>query len=255
MRKPIVAGNWKMNLSLADSRALAAGIVDAVADYSGCEIVVAPSAVSLAGVGEVLADSRVRLAAQNMHWAGGGAYTGELSAQMLADVGASWVILGHSERRQFFGESDEGVNHKTHVALQAGLTPIVCVGETLEEREGERTLQKIELQVRAALAGIRAEDAPRVVIAYEPIWAIGTGKTATAVQAQAIHQAIRKIIAEVFDTSVADALRILYGGSVKPANIAELIAQPDLDGALIGGASLKADSFSAIAKIVDEYTA
>lgn len=255
MRKPIVAGNWKMNLSLADSRALAAGIVEAVADYAGCDIVVAPTAVSLAGVGEVLGDSNVRLAAQNMHWATGGAYTGELSAEMIADVGASWVILGHSERRQFFGESDEGVNHKTHVALRAGLTPIVCVGETLEEREGERTLQKIELQVRAALAGIRVEDAPSVVIAYEPIWAIGTGKTASAEQAQAIHKAIRKIVADVFDASVADAMRILYGGSVKPANIAELIAQPDLDGALIGGASLKVDSFSAIAKIVDEYTA
>lgn len=244
-----------MNLSLADSRALAAGIVDAVADYTGCDIVVAPTAVSLAGVGEVLGDSRVRLAAQNMHWAGGGAYTGELSAQMIADVGASWVILGHSERRQFFGESDEGVNHKTHVALRANLTPIVCVGETLQEREGERTLQKIELQVRAALAGIRAEDAARVVIAYEPIWAIGTGKTATAEQAQAIHQAIRKIVAERFDASVAGALRILYGGSVKPANIGELIAQPDVDGALIGGASLKVDSFSAIAKIVHDHTA
>lgn len=255
MRTPIVAGNWKMNLSLADSRALAAGIVDAVADYTGCDIVVAPTAVSLAGVGEVLGDSRVRLAAQNMHWAGGGAYTGELSAQMIADVGASWVILGHSERRQFFGESDEGVNHKTHVALRANLTPIVCVGETLQEREGERTLQKIELQVRAALAGIRAEDAARVVIAYEPIWAIGTGKTATAEQAQAIHQAIRKIVAERFDASVAGALRILYGGSVKPANIGELIAQPDVDGALIGGASLKVDSFSAIAKIVHDHTA
>lgn len=254
MRKPIVAGNWKMNNSLADSRALAAGIVEAVADYNGCDIVVAPTAVSLAGVGEVLGDSNVHLAAQNMHWANGGAYTGELSAAMIKDVGASWVILGHSERRQLFAESDEGVNHKTHVALGAGLTPIICVGETLEEREGELTLQKIELQVRAALAGIKTEDASKVVIAYEPIWAIGTGKTASSEQAQAIHKAIRKIVADVFDSSVADAMRVLYGGSVKPANIAELIAQPDVDGALIGGASLKADSFSAIAKIVDEYT-
>lgn len=255
MRKPIVAGNWKMNNSLADSRALAAGIVEAVADYTGCDIVVAPTSVSLAGVGEVLGDSNVRLAAQNMHWATGGAYTGELSAAMIEDVGCSWVLLGHSERRQLFGETDEGVNHKTQVALRAGLTPIVCVGETLEEREGELTLQKIELQVRAALASIKTEDASRVVIAYEPIWAIGTGKTASSEQAQAIHKAIRKIVADVFDTSVADAMRILYGGSVKPANIAELIAQPDVDGALIGGASLKVDSFSAIAKIVDEYIA
>jgi|SRR5690554_3831865 len=255
MRKPIVAGNWKMNKSLAEGRALAAGIVEAVASYKGCDIVVAPTAVSLAGVGEVLGDSNVRLAAQNMHWAQGGAYTGELSAAMIQDVGCSWVILGHSERRQYFGETDEGVNHKALVALKAGLTPIVCVGETLEERESERTLQKIELQVRAALASISAEDASRVVIAYEPIWAIGTGKTASSDQAQAIHQEIRKIVAEVFDASVADAMRILYGGSVKPANIGELIAQPDVDGALIGGASLKVESFSGIAKIVDEYTA
>lgn len=255
MRTPIVAGNWKMNKSLAESRALAAGIVEAVASYTSCDIVVAPTAVSLAGVGEVLGDSNVRLAAQNMHWAPGGAYTGEVSADMIEDVGCSWVILGHSERRQYFGESDEGVNHKAHVALQAGLTPIICVGETLEEREGELTLQKIELQVRAGLASISAKDAARVVIAYEPIWAIGTGKTASAEQAQAIHQAIRKIVADIFDQSVADAMRILYGGSVKPANIGELIAQPDLDGALIGGASLKADSFGTIAKIVDEYTA
>jgi triosephosphate isomerase len=253
MRKPIVAGNWKMNNTLAESRALTAGIVEAVASHDAPDIVIAPTAISLAGVGELLGDSNVELAAQNMHWAAGGAYTGEVSAAMIKDAGCTWVILGHSERRQYFGESDEGVNHKAHVALGADLTPIICVGETLEEREAERTVQKIELQVRAALAGIDQADASRVVIAYEPIWAIGTGKTASAEQAQEIHLAIRNIVADIYGRQIADQMRILYGGSVKPGNIAELIAQPDLDGALIGGASLRTDSFAEIAQVVDDY--
>lgn len=242
-----------MNLTLAQSRALVAGIVEAVAPYQGCDVVVAPTALSLAAVGELTRDTNVHLAAQNMHWASEGAYTGEISAEMLKDAGASWVILGHSERRQYFGETDEAVNHKTHVALARGITPIVCVGETLEEREAERTLQKIEVQVRAALSGIAANDAARVVIAYEPIWAIGTGKTASAQQAQQVHASLRNIITDIYNAASADAMRILYGGSVKPSNIVELIAQPDLDGALIGGASLKADSFADIARAIHEH--
>lgn len=243
-----------MNLTLAESRALVAGIVEAVAPYQSCDIVVAPTALSLAAVGELTRDTNVHLAAQNIHWATQGAYTGEISAEMLKDAGGTWVILGHSERRQYFCETDEAVNHKALVALAGDVTPIVCVGETLEEREADRTLQKIELQVRAALSGMPASDAARVVLAYEPIWAIGTGKTASAQQAQQVHASIRQILADIWNPTAADATRILYGGSVKPSNIAELIAQPDLDGALIGGASLKVDSFADIARIIHERT-
>lgn len=254
MRTPIVAGNWKMNKYIDEARQLAGGVVEGVADFDAVDIVVGPTAISLAPVGEVVAGSNVAMAAQTMHWAESGAYTGEVSPTMIKDAGCTWVILGHSERRQYFGETDQAVNHKVHVALGHDLTPIVCIGETLEERDAERTLQKVELQVRAALAGISRDDVARVVFAYEPIWAIGTGKTASPEQAQEVHADIREMVAEVYDSEAADAMRILYGGSVKPHNIGEIIGQPDVDGALVGGASLKVDSFVSIAKTVQEHT-
>jgi triosephosphate isomerase len=252
MRKPIVAGNWKMNKHVGEAQELAAGVAEGVADFENVDVVVGPTALCLAPVDAVIADSGLGLAAQTMHWADSGAYTGEVSAAMLKDTGCQWVMLGHSERRQHFGETDADVNHKAHVAVNGGLKPIVCVGETLEERESERTLQKVELQVRAALAGIKGSDVKHIVIAYEPLWAIGTGKTATPEQAQKVHHDIRSVVADIFDQQTADALRILYGGSVKPHNIGELIAQPDIDGALVGGASLQVESFVSIAKTVHE---
>ncbi len=253
MRKPIVAGNWKMNKYIGEARQLAEGIVAGVGEFDDLDIVVGPTAICLAAVGEVVAGSNVAMAAQTMHWAESGAYTGEVSPTMIKDAGCTWVILGHSERREYFGETDQNVNHKTHVALDHDLTPIICVGETLDERDDERTLQKVELQVRAALAGVCRSDVPKVVFAYEPIWAIGTGKTATPEQAQEVHADIRAMVADVYDQATADGLRILYGGSVKPHNISEIIDQPDVDGALVGGASLKVDSFVEIARTVQQH--
>lgn len=252
MRKPIVAGNWKMNKLIGEAQELAAGVAEGVADLSSVDVVVAPSALCLAPVDAVIEDSSLGLAAQTMHWAHSGAYTGEVSPEMIKDAGCQWVILGHSERRQYFGETDADVNHKAHVAVENDLTPIICVGETLEEREDERTLQKVELQVRAALAGINRSDIKNVVIAYEPLWAIGTGETASPEQAQEVHSDIREMVADIYNQDAADGLRILYGGSVKPHNIGELIAQPDIDGALVGGASLEVESFVSIAQTVNE---
>jgi triosephosphate isomerase (TIM) len=254
MRTPIVAGNWKMNKQIGEARELAAGVARGAEGLDGVQVVVGPTAICLAPVADVLDGSAVGLSAQNMHWADSGAYTGEVSAKMLRDAGCEWVILGHSERRQYFAESDEAVNHKAQIALGHDLTSIICIGETLEERQAGRMLDKVEFQVRAALAGIDADELGGVVLAYEPIWAIGTGETASPEQAQEVHAAIRQVLAEVYDADAADAMRILYGGSVKPHNIEELIAQPDLDGALVGGASLKADSFVAIAQKVDAHT-
>ncbi len=247
MRTPLVAGNWKMNKSIADAKELAAGVVEATAGLNNVDIVVGAVATVLTTVSGVVADSNVGLAAQNMHWADSGAYTGELSAAMLQDAGCEWVILGHSERRQYFAETDEGVNRKVHAALAAGLKPIVCIGESLDERKQGWMKNKVAMQVRAALSGVSLAQLDDVVIAYEPIWAIGTGETASPEQAQEVHAIIRELLGELYDSAAPAKMRILYGGSVKPANIAELIAQPDIDGALVGGASLKADSFGAIA--------
>jgi len=246
MRTPIIAGNWKMNILRGDAVKLASGVAQACADIEGVEIVVGPTFVCLDAVLQALEGTQVGVAAQNMHHAGSGAFTGAISAGMIEDLGCGYVILGHSERRQYFGETDEGVNRKVHVALGHGLTPIVCIGESLAEREAEETERKVELQVRAALTGVSAEQAAGIVLAYEPIWAIGTGKTATPEQAQDVHAHIRALLADMYSEDTAQAVRIQYGGSVKPKNIAELIAQPDIDGALVGGASLKADSFHAI---------
>lgn len=248
MRIPIIAGNWKMNNTLVQARTLAKDIIDATTHVDDVEIVLAPTFISLESVCKATVLSKVKVAAQHMHTAQSGAFTGAISATMIKDVGCSYVILGHSERRQLFGETDEGVNRKLHMALEHGLTPIICIGESLTERETGQTEVKVHLQVRAALANVTVEQLKKVVLAYEPIWAIGTGLTATPKQAQQVHASIRALLIELYDAHTAESVRIQYGGSVKPANIAELIAQKDIDGALVGGASLKADSFVAIIK-------
>lgn len=246
MRKPFIAGNWKMNLLRDSSVALVHGLLDALPASGKVDVAVCPPAVYLHDVGAALRGSPVMLGAQNMSPEKEGAFTGEISGPMLNDLGCRCVILGHSERRQLFGETDGSVNRKLIAALSYGLIPIVCVGETLEEREAGTTGKVIEQQIRGSLAGLTAEQAGPLVVAYEPVWAIGTGKTATPGQAEEVHAQIRKLLGELFGASVAEALRIQYGGSVKADNAAELLGQPNIDGALVGGASLKADSFAAI---------
>ncbi|MCF7837439.1 MAG: triose-phosphate isomerase [Candidatus Marinimicrobia bacterium] len=246
MRIPIVAGNWKMNKCTGDGAELAVAIARGLPAGTQGEVVVCPPAPALSAVAAALAGSRVALGAQNMHWEASGAYTGEMSAEMLKDVGCRYVILGHSERRQYFGETDEGVNRKAMAALAAGLVPIVCVGETLEQRESDQTAAVITTQVRGSLAGIAADELRKLVVAYEPVWAIGTGRTASPAQAQEVHALIRGLLAGISDAETAAAVRLQYGGSVKADNAAELFGQPDIDGGLIGGAALTAESFLAI---------
>lgn len=246
MRTPIIAGNWKMNKTLDEATALATAVADATEGFHGVEVVVGPTSVTAYAVAQALSGKSVGVAGQNMWHKDSGAYTGEVSGPMLKAIGCTHVILGHSERRALFGETDEGVNLKVHEALRHGLVPIVCIGESLAEREAGRTHDKVRFQVRAALTGLTGEQVQSLVLAYEPIWAIGTGKTATPEQAQEVHAGIRALLAQLYSEDVAQATRIQYGGSVKPANIADLISQPDIDGALVGGASLKVDSFSAI---------
>jgi triosephosphate isomerase len=248
-RIPLIAGNWKMNKTTTEAVALATEIASgAQAATSSVDVLVSPVFTALVPVAKALEGSKVFLAGQNMHSELGGAYTGEIAAPMLKDAGCTHVILGHSERRQYFGETDEGVAKKTKVALDNGLLPISCVGETLEEREGGKTMDVVGRQVDAILKAVSADEATKVVIAYEPVWAIGTGKVATPEQAQEVHAFIRKRVAGVHGPAVADGLRILYGGSVKPDNVKGLMALPDVDGALVGGASLKADSFLKLVK-------
>jgi triosephosphate isomerase len=241
-RTPLIAGNWKMNKTVPEAVALASEIAKG-ADAPGADALVSPPFTALAAVAGALRGSNVFLAGQNMHAEASGAFTGEISTAMLKDAGCSHVILGHSERRQLFGETDEGVAKKTKVALDNGLLPISCVGETLEEREGGKTMDVVGRQVDAILKAVSVEEATRLVIAYEPVWAIGTGKVATPEQAQEIHAFIRSRVAGIHGQDLADGLRILYGGSVKPDNVKGLMALPDVDGALVGGASLEADSF------------
>jgi len=247
-RRPIIAGNWKMYKTGAAAAALAREVVAQVAGVTKPEIVVCPTFTSLAPVGAVIAGSNVQLGAQNVHWEKEGAFTGEISAAMLLEVGVKYVIIGHSERRQLFGETNEGVNRRTKAALAAGLRPIVCVGESLAQREAGQTAQVVSDQTRAGLAGLSKDDMVATVIAYEPVWAIGTGKTASPAQAQEVHRLIRDRLGEMFGADVAGRVRIQYGGSVKPDNAKELLGQPDIDGALVGGASLKAGDFAAIVK-------
>ncbi len=248
MRKPFVVGNWKMNLSLKGAVELASGLRKELAGVRGVDLGVCPPSVFLQAVSGALERSSILLGAQNMCWAESGAFTGEVCAAMLKDVGCRLVILGHSERRHVFGEKDGEINAKIKAALKSGLDPIFCVGEKLEERDAGRVEDVIRRQVQAGLDGITAEQLGRVTIAYEPVWAIGTGRNATAAQAQEVHVLIRKLLAEKFGADVASAVRIQYGGSVKPENAKELLAAPDIDGFLVGGASLKVDSFVAIAR-------
>ena len=242
MRRKLIAGNWKMYKTVAEAVALVEEIKKGVAGAPG-DALVAPPFTAIAAVVNAAKGSPVAVAAQNMHFEKEGAFTGEVSAPMLVDAGVTHVILGHSERRQYFGETDEGVAKKTTAALEANLLPISCVGETLAEREAGRTMEVVGRQTFAILDAVKADEARRVVIAYEPVWAIGTGKVATPEQAQQVHAFIRERIAAKHGQPVADVLRILYGGSVKPDNVKGLMALPDVDGALVGGASLKADSF------------
>jgi triosephosphate isomerase len=247
MRTPVIAGNWKLFKTIAEATGMVNELKPLVAGTTGVEIVVAPVFTALSRVADALAGSNVRLAAQDCYWEEEGAYTGEVAPKLLVDAGCSHVIIGHSERRQYFGESDATVNKKAKAAIAAGLTAIVCVGETLAEREADRTFAVIESQLKGGLDGFTAEQLAKTVIAYEPVWAIGTGKTASDAQAQEVHAFIRNLLAKMFGQKTADAIRILYGGSVKPDNVKGLMAQADIDGALVGGASLKADTFAAIA--------
>ena len=244
-RQKFVCGNWKLHGTVAEATALDRELADGLGGDTRVQVAVAPVFTSLAAVKAALAGSPIQLAAQDVHWESQGAFTGEVSAPLLADVGVQQVIIGHSERRQFFGETDETVRKKVVAVLAAGLSPIVCVGELLAEREAGQTLAVVGRQVRGGLAGLPPGTLGAITLAYEPVWAIGTGKTATTAQAQEVHAAIRAILREL-GGAAADSIRIQYGGSVKPENAAELMSQPDVDGALVGGASLKAKDFLAI---------
>ncbi len=248
-RRKFVCGNWKMHRTVAEAVALARDVGAGLAQASGgkVQVAVAPPFTAIHAVAGAVRGTGLEVAAQDVHWEAQGAFTGEISAAMLAEAGCRHGIVGHSERRQLFGETDESVRKKVGALLAANVLPIVCVGETLAEREAGKTLAVVERQVRGALAGIPSSALAALTVAYEPVWAIGTGKTATAAQAQEVHAAIRKILREI-GADAADAIRIQYGGSVKPDNAAELMSQPDVDGALVGGASLKATDFLAIVK-------
>lgn len=245
MRKPFVAGNWKMNTDCRSGVDLAKAVVDGSSGLAGSSVDVAviPPFVYLSSVGQAISSSGVALGAQDVYFEAKGAFTGEISAAMLKDVGCTYVLCGHSERRHVLGESDDLINKKLTASLSGGLLPILCVGELLEERDASRTEQVVERQTRAGLAGLSAEKVSAVTIAYEPVWAIGTGRTATREQAQEVHAFIRKLLVGMYDVSVAGEMRILYGGSVKADNAEELMGQEDVDGCLVGGASLKADDF------------
>lgn len=247
MRTPMIAGNWKMYKTREEGRALAEGLRAGLSGLEGVDVVVAPPFTALETVATALSGSRINLAAQNCYPEPTGAFTGEISPLLLKDSGCRYVIIGHSERRQLFGESDEFINRKLHALTQAGLGVIFCIGETLDERESEQMYDVLRRQIRCGLKGLPADSMADVVIAYEPVWAIGTGKTASDEQAQEAHAFIRALLREQFSQKVADSTRILYGGSVKPGNIDSLMSQPDVDGALVGGASLKADDFIRIA--------
>lgn len=245
-RKPLIAGNWKMFKTCPEAGETARHLVELAGSTSSVDIMIAPPFTALTTVSEIIRDSSIELGAQNLFWETEGAFTGEISAPMIASAGARYVIIGHSERRQFFGETDETVNKKIPMAVNASLIPVVCVGETESERDSGKTFSVLDKQIQKGLEGLNLDAQNPPVIAYEPVWAIGTGKTAHADQAQEAHAYIRDLISQAFGNQVADAVRILYGGSVKPNNIAELMALPDIDGALVGGASLKPETFSEI---------
>lgn len=248
MRTPFVAGNWKLNKTPDEAEILARCVVDAVSGVTGVDVAICPPFTALERVSCVVCCTGVGLGAQNMYWEAEGAFTGEVSAPMLLTCGCEYVILGHSERRQFFGETDDTVNRRLKAALSAGLKPIVCIGESFDERQADVTEQVVETQTRGALNGISADDVRGITLAYEPVWAIGTGLTATPEQAEAVHAFLRDVLAQLYDYDVAQGIRIQYGGSVKPDNAAELFEQDNIDGGLIGGASLEAEDFAAIVK-------
>ena len=242
-RKTIIAGNWKMNKTLSETRAYAEALKPQLGKHKWCEVVLCVPAVNIPGAVKLFKDTRLAIGGENCHYEASGAFTGEVTVEMLKEVGAKYVIIGHSERRQYYNETDLTVNKKVHAALEAGLRPIVCVGESLEQRELDVTEELITYQVKIALAGLTESQVRRVVIAYEPIWAIGTGKTATAEQAGEVCEAIRTVIRKLYGARVARSVTIQYGGSMNAKNAQELLAQPDVDGGLIGGASLKAPDF------------
>lgn len=248
MRKPIIAGNWKLNKTPREAILLVDELKRELVDVAGVDIVVCPPFVDLVDVSDALIDHNIAVGAQNVFWEDAGAFTGEISAPMLKDLSVAFVIIGHSERRQYFNETNETVNKRLRAALKHGLTPIVCVGENLSERESNKTFDVIKDHCEGSLKGLTIEEANKIVLAYEPVWAIGTGKTATPQQAQEVHVFIRGLLGKMFDLDTANSVRIQYGGSVTPDNIVALMAQADIDGALVGGASLKAPSFAAIVK-------
>lgn len=254
MRKTIIAGNWKMYKTIVEAIELANGLKRELfkLDSQNIDVVLCPPFTALSEVWEIISDSELHLGAQNVFWEEEGAFTGEVSSKMLKDTGCKFVIIGHSERRQFFCETNETVNKKIKAALGCGLTPIMCIGETLTERENNLTFKVLEAHIQNGLKGITGQDMLKIVIAYEPVWAIGTGKTASSQQAQEAHKYIRDLLKKLYNEDTATNIRIQYGGSVKPENIIELMNQPDVDGALVGGASLKVDSFSQIVKKASE---
>lgn len=242
----LIAGNWKMNTDRSSAADLASGVVQKMGDPGKVQVAVCPPFVNLEVVGQVIEGSAVRLGAQNMHFEESGAYTGEISASMLKAAGCHYVILGHSERREYFGETDESVNKKVKKALASGLVPIMCIGETLDQREAGQEQEVVRRQVERGLADVTIDDASQLVLAYEPVWAIGTGRTATPEQAQEMHAFIRGLLNNQFGERVAADIQVLYGGSMKPSNARELLEKKDVDGGLIGGASLKAEDFVAL---------
>ncbi|MBQ9365895.1 MAG: triose-phosphate isomerase [Schwartzia sp.] len=247
-RRPIIAGNWKMNKTVAEAKELVNEFIPLVNGVGDVDIVLCPPATALQFVTSAVKDTNIDVGSQNVHWEDSGAFTGEIAPPMLKELGVKYAIIGHSERREYFGETDEGVNKRARAALKADIIPIICVGESLETREKGDYLGFVAGQVKAALNGFSNEEIGKLVIAYEPIWAIGTGKTATFEQAEEVCAHIRKIVADIADKSAADAIRIQYGGSVKPATIAGLMEKENVDGALVGGAALKANDFSQIVK-------
>lgn len=251
-RRYFIAGNWKMNKTSSEAAALAKGVVEAVGKVESVDIAVCPTFTSLESASRELAGSTVKLGAQNMYFEKSGAFTGEISADMLKELGCTYVILGHSERREYFKECDCLINKKVKAALEAGIKPILCVGETLGQREAGQTINVVSAQTKGGLESLTSEQAAKVVIAYEPVWAIGTGKTATPEMAQEVHAEIRKVLAGMFGDETAEGMQILYGGSMKPENADQLLAQKDIDGGLIGGAALKADSFAALVKSAEK---
>lgn len=244
-RNPLIAGNWKMNLTLLGAASLVKSIRDSIQDLNGVDVLVAPPFTILSPVRGIIGDAKILLAAQNMHWEQSGAYTGEISPLMLLEAGCTHVILGHSERRLHFQETDGMIDMKANAAVQSGLTPIICIGETLQDREADQTYEVVRKQLEGSLETFMQNKTlpSSIILAYEPVWAIGTGRTATPEQAQEVHHYVREWIAENFSRETADLVRILYGGSVKPDNVKDLMSMTDIDGALVGGASLKAESF------------